>query len=398
MKPACQRSAATANGLPPPTAAEMRRCQRVTTQLTQEIREAGGAIAFPRFMEYALYAPGLGYYTSSAPVFGPSGDFVTAPGLGKLFAYCIARQAAKILQPGEVILEIGAGDGTLAIDLLEALDELACLPQRYLLVERSATLRRLQQKRCQELIPQWLDRIEWLSELPTRVSGLVLANELLDALPAERLQRTTKGFIRAAVRYSEPDFTWTALELEQGSELANWCATQLLPRALPNGYVTEVGSVANRWLADISARLQRGVILLIDYGYDADNYYHPQRDHGTLACYYRHRVHDNPLLWPGLQDISVHVEFSSLARTARAAGLDCLGYSTQAGFLLGAGILDRLQHFQHQDSAHYLALSNEVKRLTLGSEMGELVKILALGRNHNAPLFALDFADQRSRL
>ncbi len=398
MNSTSQHPDTSSNGLPLPTPTAWERCQRLTAQLALEISNAGGAIAFSHFMDSALYAPDLGYYTSSAPVFGPSGHFVTAPGLGKLFAYCIARQAADILQPGESILEVGAGDGALAIHLLEALDELACLPQRYIIVERSATLRQQQQSHCKQQIPQWLDRIEWRSELPTQICGLVLANELLDALPAERLQRTQTGFIRAAVRHSDSGFSWTALELEDDSELSIWCQTQLSSRALPPGYVTEAGLAANHWLRELAACLQRGVLLLFDYGYDADNYYHPQRDHGTLACYYRHRVHDNPLLWPGLQDISVHVEFSSLVATAKTAGLECLGYSTQAGFLLGAGILDRLQLFQHQNTAHYLSLTNEVKRLTLGSEMGELVKVLALGRGHHSPLPALQLADQRSRL
>ncbi len=386
------------NGLPAPTVAEIKRCQNLTTQLAAEISEAGGVIPFSRFMEKALYTPELGYYTSSAQVFGSSGHFVTAPGLGKLFAYCIAHQAADILQPGEVILEVGAGDGSLAINVLLALNELGCLPSRYLIVERSAALCQLQQDHCREQIPQWLERLEWLSEPPSGICGLILANELLDALPAERVQRTGNGFIRAAVRYTEENLVWTALEIAEDDELADWCRTKLQPRTLPEGYVTEAGLSANTWISDMAKRLQRGVMLLIDYGYDADNYYHPQRDHGTLACYYRHRVHDDPLMWPGLQDISVHVEFSSLVDTAATAGLDCLGYSTQAGFLLGAGILDRLQQLQGQGTARYLTLSNEVKRLTLGSEMGELVKVLALGRDHHKPLSALLLADQRNRL
>jgi len=335
------RQHTSSHGLPLPGRAERARCQHLTAKLVQAITKAGGAIPFSRFMEIALYTPELGYYTSSTPVFGPAGHFVTAPGLGKLFAYCIARQAAEILRPEENILEIGAGDGSLATNLLPALDELGCLPPRYIIIERSATLRQLQQQRCTEQIPQWLDRIEWHRELPDRMEGLVLANELLDALPAERVQCTEDGFLRAAVCNTEQGFAWTALALEEDSELANWCVSRLSARNLPPGYVTEAGLVANHWLKDLATRLQRGVLLLIDYGYTADHYYHPQRDHGTLACYYQHRVHDNPLIWPGLQDISVHVEFSSLLTTARSAGLDCLGFSAEAGFLLGAGILNR---------------------------------------------------------
>lgn len=372
----------------------------VVDHIISAIDAGGGSISFANYMESVLYAPGLGYYSAGATKLGSAGDFITAPEISSLFGRTLARQCCEILQTlgGGVILELGAGSGRLAVDLLVELERLRCLPERYLILEVSADLRQRQQRLLAEHIPQLLPRIEWLDALPTEpLSGIVVANEVLDALPVECLLLGEGGLFELAVTHNDKTLCWqhrqpaAALQDAFSSLLAGLPSQPLLP------YRTEVNPGLSAWLQTVADVLAHGVMLFIDYGYPRAEYYHPQRTSGTLVCHYRHRMHDDPFLYPGLQDISASVDFTRVAETAVAAGLDVAGFTSQAHFLLGCG-LETLLTEVDSNSRDYLRLTSEVKKLTLPSEMGERFKVMALTRDYTGALRGFEQFDFRHRL
>lgn len=367
---------------------------RVTQRLREEIAHGGGWITFARYMELALYAPGLGYYAAGATKFGSAGDFTTAPEMSTLFGRSLARQLRQILQEtvGDV-LEIGAGSGKLAADLLLELEKLGALPERYLILELSAELKARQFDALAARIPHLLQRVSWLDRLPERFSGMMLGNEVLDAMPIHILTRRDGVLFERGVIATESGFEWS----EHPCDSAPLCeaAAEL---ALPDGYLIEINLSAPAFVASLAERLERGAILLIDYGFGRSEYYHPQRAKGTLMCHYRHHAHDDPFLWPGLQDITAHVDFSAIAEAGTRAGLDLLGYATQANFLINCGITDILGETSPSDVAAYLPLANQAQRLLSPAEMGELFKVVALGKSIDADLIGFTRGDQRQRL
>jgi len=395
---------ARASGLPAPDAPAARHSARVAAHIHEEIARARGRIPFARFVELALYAPGLGYYSAGARGPGAEGDFVTAPEITPLFARCLARQVADLLGAlgGGDVLEAGAGSGALAADLLAALAALGVTPRRYLILERSAGLRARQRERLAATALPAGTRVQWLEALPgPGLRGVVLANELLDALAPTRFTRTDVGVDEWYVRASpEGGFTW---ELAAPSDPAIYAAVAGIERALGDrlhdGYTSEVGLVQRAWVRSIAGALAAGALLLVDYGYPRREYYHPERDRGTLACFYRHRVHDDPLALPGIQDISAHVDFTAIAEAGAEAGLELAGYTTQAAFLLDCGLLELAAAVPASDPG-YPALTARIKRLTLPGEMGELVKVMALTRGLAATGALRGFAtlDRRGRL
>lgn len=353
-------------------------------------------------MERALYAPGLGYYSAGRNPLGPAGDFITAPESSPLFGRCLARQCAQVLnalgaqnRPAD-LLEAGAGSGLLAAQLLLELEALHCLPRHYYLLELSGA-RRAQQEEClRRHAPHLYARVRWLERWPQPGwRGVVLANELLDALPVQRFRVTEQGVHQLKVGWEDERFVWRAQTADAAVE------QRVAPLALPPGYESEIGLQAEAWIRGLAQVLDTAVVLLIDYGFPQPEYYHPQRAQGTLMCHYRHRSHGDPLILPGLQDITAHVDFTAIAGAAHDAHLALLGYASQADFLLATGLPQLLEDAladETLDPAARLALTQQVKRLTLPMEMGELFKVIAFGRNWDAPLLGFGLRDRSARL
>lgn len=395
------------SALPPPDPEAVAHSARLVERIETELTAAGGRLGFERYMALALSEPGLGYYSAGTAKFGPAGDFSTAPELSALFSRCLARQCAEVLSRcGGGVLELGAGSGVMAADLLAELAASGAPPERYLIVEPSAELRARQQALLTSRVPQLGGRVAWLDRLPHAFTGVILANEVLDALPAQRFEVTAAGPRPLQVGVDEGRFVWRLGAAE--NDLCAWLERlqTRLGRRLAVGYRSERQPLLTAWLAALGDCLSRGAMFLIDYGYPRNEYYHPQRRQGTLICHYRHRAHDDPFLWPGLQDISVSVDFSAVADAVLAAGLTLAGYTSQSHFLLGCGLDALLAERAPSAGAHtaaaerrYLALAGAAKRLTLPGEMGEKFKVLAASRGlAPKPLRGFGLADRRQRL
>ncbi|MDR2000147.1 MAG: SAM-dependent methyltransferase [Zoogloeaceae bacterium] len=369
--------------LPEPSEAAKDASRELSRRIAAEIAGGGGWLSFARYMELALHCPNLGYYGGGAIKFGASdagGDFVTAPELTPLFGQTLAVQLAQILRASApVILEVGAGSGKLAADLLTALAGEG-LPERYLILELSGELRARQRETIAAAAPQLLDRVVWLDCLPETFSGCVLANELLDAMPVHALAWRAEGLMERGVQMTEQRFGWA--ERPAPPWLAD--AAAALPVAAP--FVSEIGLNASAWIAEWGRRLAHGALLLIDYGLPRHEYYHPSRDGGTLRCHYRHRAHDDLFAWPGLSDITAHVDFTAVAEAGHAAGLDVLGYTNQGSFLINLGLGDLLAARRETGDVAGLRAGGAVQMLISPNEMGELFKVIVLGRGIEEPL------------
>ncbi len=381
------------SALPPPTAEEQQLSTRLASLIREEMGE--GTMPFSRFMELALFAPGLGYYSAGKTKFGEAGDFVTAPEMGDVFAFCLARQCCQILKSlhGGDILEAGPGSGSLAARLLIELEQLGQLPQHYYLLELSADLRQRQRENIEQWAPHLIDRVRWIDTLPTeKFRGVILANELLDAMPVTLFRTTQEGTVEHGVTFDSDEFTWR--DIPPSPELARRVETL----QLENGYISEINFQAEAWIRTVSSQMEAGVVLLIDYGFPAHEYYHPQRHMGTLMCHYHHRAHTNPLILVGLQDITAHIDFTAMATAAVDSGFDVLGYTAQAAFLMANGLEELMAKSNPTDAQAHLELTNQIKKLTLPSEMGELFKVMALGKNVDLALEGFRLQDRRSRL
>lgn len=370
----------------------------MAAHIAAAIAAAGGWLSFEEFMELALYAPGLGYYSAGARKFGPSGDFVTAPEISPLFGACIARQCAVVLQAlaqGE-ILEIGAGTGRLAGDILARLEQLGQLPARYSILEISADLRERQHRHLSATLPHLLDRVTWLDRPPAgEFDGLIVANEVLDALPVCRFRWTRAMSEEIGVERHAGRFVWAARRATE--ELAARCsALRAAGGEWEEGYVSEFCPRLGAWAASMTRPLRAGAVLWFDYGLPRAQYYFPERKAGTLLCHYRQQAHDDALLHPGLQDITAWVDFSALAAAATAAGFRLAGFTTQTYFLAGNGIDVEMQRLGAGDPNRSARLANQARRLMMPGEMGERFKAMAWVRGMDVPLggFALrDFRD-----
>jgi SAM-dependent MidA family methyltransferase len=380
--------------LPAPTPDALAHSQRVAAHLRTLIDAAGGWIPFSHYMEAALYAPGLGYYAAGAMKFGAAGDFVTAPELTPLFGRTLAHALAPVLAEtsGEV-LELGAGSGRLAVDLLGELERLDALPARYSILEVSADLRQRQQETIARALPQLAGRVQWLDALPAHFSGVILGNEVLDALPAELVRWTESGPLSRGVIVEGEAFAWQDHPIADPVLRARADALDVAP-----GYVSEINLAANALVASLAECLDRGLILMIDYGFVAAEYYHPQRHMGTLRAHYRHHALDDPFYLPGLCDLTAHVDFSAVAQAGTAAGLELAGYTSQAGFLLNSGLTELLMQTPPSDAAAYLPQANAVQRLVSPAEMGELFKVIGFSKGGIAPLAGFARGDRRHSL
>ncbi|MDP1680803.1 MAG: class I SAM-dependent methyltransferase [Burkholderiales bacterium] len=380
--------------LPEPSADAKAHSQQVQDHLRADIAAQGGWISFARYMELALYAPGLGYYAAGAAKFGPAGDFTTAPERSTLFGRCIARQVAQVLsETGGDLLEAGAGSGKLACDVLLELEKLGTLPERYFMLELSGELKERQHATLTAHIPYLLGKVQWLDRLPQTFTGLVLGNEVLDAMPVHLVVRKDGAWLERGVSANEAGFSWQDRPIVDSALLQ-----AALHLEVPDDYLTEINLAAPAFITSLAERLQRGALLMIDYGFPHAEYYHPQRDQGTLMCHYRHFAHGEPFFWPGLQDITAHVDFSAIAEAGIDHGCELLGFTNQANFLINCGITDLLAETSPEDVANYLPLANQAQFLMSPAEMGELFKVIALGKGIDTSLIGFTHGDQRHRL
>jgi SAM-dependent MidA family methyltransferase len=360
--------------LPSPEAAA--HSARLVEFIRSDIAASGGWISFARYMELALYAPGLGYYSAGSHKLGEAGDFITAPELSPLFGRTLARQMAEIMVNSTPhILELGAGSGILAVDMLAELESLGSLPERYAILEISAELRERQQELMRKRLPHLLHRVHWLDALPEKFSGAIVANEVLDALPVHVVHWRDSAITEHGVVASDNGFRWQEQTVSDARLLA---AAQNI--SVPDDYVSEISLAARGLINSLAQSLEQGAMLFIDYGFGAREFYHPQRNRGTLMCHYRHHAHDAPFFLPGLQDITAHVNFSDLTECGIDAGLELMGYTNQAFFLMNCGITKLLQDTSPENLRDYLPLSSQLQKLTSPAEMGELFKVILLGK------------------
>lgn len=369
---------------------------QLLAHIFSEIKKNGGKISFAKYMDLALYTPGLGYYSCGIQKFGTQGDFVTAPEISPLFSQCLAFQCEEILKnlgDGD-ILEIGAGSGQMAVDILIQLEKLRRLPEHYYILELSADLKNRQQEKLKRFLPEFFDRVIWLETLANfDFSGVILANEVLDAMPVHQFR------IQEGILHEVEVIECNGKLKTQISETNNpYLLEHYHSKTWPTEYTSEINLNLKPWIASLSDILKSGIILIIDYGFPRQEYYHPDRSMGTLMCHYRHYAHHDPFLYPGLQDITAHVDFTAIAEAASATGLDILGYTSQAAFLLSTGLMN-LAEKNHPNTEKEKVIQNQaIQTLTSPAEMGELFKVIALGRNFDSPLLGFKLNDRRYAL
>ena len=363
--------------LPPPSDDARASSERLLARMREAIA-TDGWLSFARYMELALYAPALGYYSGGARKFGSAGDFVTAPEISPLFGRVLARQLAEVLdQSGKALLELGAGTGRLAAQILGELKQLG-KPASYSILEVSSELRQRQEQTLEQA--GLAGAVTWLDTLPETFSGIVFGNEVLDALPVHLIHWTAQGPMERGVVWKEDQLRWQDRPIADALLLKQAAALDL-----PPGYVSEINLASPALVRELGRRLQAGMLLFVDYGYGRSEYYHPQRHMGTLRAHYRHHALDDPFHLPGLTDLSAHVDFTAVAEAGLEAGLDLLGYTSQAHFLVNGGITALLAGIPVEAATRYAPLASGAQKLLSPVEMGELFKVMGLGRQVIAP-------------
>ena len=404
------------NQLSVPNKDALAHSNKLSCSIQKKMAQAGGRLSFTDYMQAVLYEPGLGYYSAGSAKLGEHGDFVTAPEISSLFSKSIAQAILPALAVvhDNNILEVGAGSGKMASDILGHLEQLQQLPSRYFILELSADLRSRQQQRIKESHPSLYDRVEWLDTIPDNLNAVVIANELLDAMPVVRFKKENHSVSVEQVESDGDGFKsfYQPCDLDDNNQLNQRIIERInkLERdygELDDNFVSEINFNAEDWLASVSQSLQSGVILLIDYGYPQHEYYHAQRNTGTLNCFYRHRHHNNPFLYPGLQDLTAHVDFTAIADAALKNNLNVIGYTTQANFLFGAGIAQLAESSIDVTESNatdqkliikQIELAGKIKKLTMPYEMGEIVKVIGFSKDCNITLDAFSYNDMRDHL
>ncbi|SDX23911.1 class I SAM-dependent methyltransferase [Thiocapsa roseopersicina] len=369
---------------------------RLTELIRTEIAAADGLLPFDRFMDLALYAPGLGYYVAGAVKLGRDGDFVTAPEISPLFGRCLAAQCAEVLERlgGGDLLELGAGTGTLAVEVLKTLEHRDSLPGRYLILEPSPDLRERQRTLIRERIPHLAERCAWLPRLPETLRGVVLANEVLDAMPVHRFSIREDGGIDEVFVTERAGAFLEVTAPARSPGLADAVgALQAEGFTQAPGYGSEINLRLPPWMKALSGALEAGLVLLVDYGYPRPAYYQPDRTMGTLMCHRRHQAHGDPYSHVGLQDITAHVDFTAAAEAGVAAGFELAGFTTQASFLIGCGI-DRIL----SEAPDAFDLTPGAKQLLLPTIMGERFKVMGLTKEIDGALCGFSIRDLSGRL
>ncbi|CAB3760804.1 class I SAM-dependent methyltransferase [Paraburkholderia humisilvae] len=387
------------DSLPAPDAAALAQSAALIELIRADLDAAGGWLPFDRYMDRALYAPHLGYYSGGAVKFGrraeDGSDFITAPELSPLFAATLARPVAQALEASGTrdVIEFGAGTGRLAAGLLKALDAHRAPLDSYSIVDLSGELRERQQAMLAEAVPALVARVRWLHALPAEFAGVVIGNEVLDAMPVRLFAHMHGTWRERGVVHRDGAFAFEDRALQSTHDAA------FLDEIEAGGdYVTETHEAACAFTRTICRMLTRGAAFFIDYGFPRHEYYHGQRTQGTLMCHYRHRAHGDPFLYPGLQDITAHVEFTGIAEAGVDTGADLLGYTSQARFLMNAGMTDALAEFDPADAARFLPAANAVHKLLSEAEMGELFKVIAFSRGIDGTLDAFERGDRSHTL
>src|SRR3989338_6663266 len=381
--------------LPFPDSAAKELSAQLMSHIIAEIKARDGKISFAHFMELALYAPQLGYYRNALKKFGRDGDFVTAPEISPLFSYCLANQCAQVLHAlnGGDIVEFGAGNCTMAADILKSLKDQNQLPGHYYILELSAFLKSQQFETIQKKIPECLDRVVWLNELPEKpINGIVLANEVLDAMPVHQFiyQADIK---ECGVTVENNQLKSCVMEKSDPALLE---AIKQYEINFNHHYLSEINLYLPGWIKSVSAILARGVVIILDYGFPRSEYYHVDRSQGTLMCHYRHYAHSDVFFYPGLQDITAHIDFTAVATAAKKNEFQVGGFTHQAAFLMNSGLLSFLNHAP--DEKTRFIQHQQVLQLTLPSEMGELFKVMALTKKCDMALLGFQTMNQVMRL
>ena len=391
--------------LPKPAPEAEKHSEQLVLKIQDEIQSAGGWLDFARFMQLALYATGLGYYSAGSQKFGDikkgGGDFVTAPQISPLFAQTLANQMIQVLQLTQgSLLELGAGTGKLAADCLLTLAKLNGLPERYFILEVSDHLRQVQLETLSQTLPQdVLQRVEWLNELPQQFAGIVIGNEVLDAIPVNIVHKHANGIEVCGIAVVNHKLVWQNRPINQhGTPSEKSLFEAVTNLNLPEGYTTEICPAASGLMTSLANMLKNGAILMIDYGFSAREYYHPQRNQGTLMCHYQHYAHTDPLIYVGLQDITAHVDFTSIAHAAVKGGLSLSGFCSQAQFLMNCGILTLLSEVSPTDMARYAPLAAAAQKLLSPAEMGDLFKVIAFTKEIDTPLMGFLTGDKSHTL
>ncbi len=382
--------------LPTPPDDALEHCNQLIHKIKDEIELSDNGISFRCFMEMALYEPALGYYVAGMRKIGKEGDFITAPELSPLFSQCLANQCQEILQnlEGGDILELGAGSGIMAADILKQLESTNCLPKTYYILDISPELKQRQKETLQKYVPHLLDKVIWLDQLPTDdFIGVILGNEVLDAMPVDVFVLENGDIKEQRVIWKSDYFAYQNIDAPEHIQKQ---VQQLTIDA--ENYTSEINSNLTGWFQSIADCLKQGVMLLIDYGYVRQEYYLPERTMGTLLCHYQHRSHDQPLIYPGLQDITASVDFTAVAEAASDAGLNVLGFGNQANFLASSGLESLfIEELNHNPDQQY-KLAQQIRTLSLPGEMGERFKVIAIGKEFTQTLSGFALGDQRHRL
>jgi len=393
----------SANSLPLPDTDAAAHSEKLKQCINEKIAQEDG-ISFTEYMQTVLYEPGLGYYSAGSTKLGEQGDFVTAPEISPFFSKSIAQAILPVLESIEVcnILEVGAGSGQMATDILLQLEALNKLPQTYYILELSADLRMRQQQLIKQKAPDLFECVTWLDQIPDNLNAVVLANELLDAMPVVRFRKEIKTI---SIEYVIEENNNYQAEFKQDETLPFYQRTkQRVDKieeevgALETGFISEVNFNAEDWISSISDKLNSGIIILIDYGYPQHEYYHAQRNEGTLNCFYRHRHHNDPFIYPGLQDLTAHIDFTAIADSGVSNDLNLIGYTTQSSFLFGAGIAQLVEQNASDDVVTQIETANQIKKLTMPYEMGEVVKVIGFSKSCDVSLNAFYFKDMRDHL
>jgi SAM-dependent MidA family methyltransferase len=382
--------------LPKPSDAALQHSQKLQRKIRDAIDENNGFISFRRYMEMALYEQGLGYYVAGARKIGPSGDFITAPEISPLFSQCLANQCQQVLSniKGD-IFELGAGSGLMAVHIMLELERQSSLPKSYYILDLSPELKQRQKETFQQLAPHLLPYIIWLNKLPKSFKGIILGNEVLDAMPVNVFTLHNKKLFEHHVIWQDQQFFE---QLNPAQKALTNAVTDLKLQPMETPYTSEINLNIEGWVQALADCLSEGVIILIDYGYTASEYYHPDRNKGTLICHYQHHVNESPLLYSGLQDITANVDFTAVANAADKSGLDVAGFTSQAAFLAGNQLEKFFMQSLDQSPEQQYELAQQVRLLSLPSEMGERFKVIAVSKGYSHPLDGFSIVDQRYRL
>jgi SAM-dependent MidA family methyltransferase len=369
--------------LPLPNSDYLKKSKVIADVIKKEIDKNNGCLSFKDFMDHALYQKDLGYYSSKRQIIGPDGDFITAPEIGNIFAGAIAKQCALAFSATAAasVLEIGAGKGSLAVDILQRLDQMNCLPEQYFIIEISEKLIKHQKKKLNDKAPEYSSVVSWITSVPDNFDGIIIANELLDAFPFERFARTNENVLQLFVSFEKDNFVYKFRKAEKQLHDYVVLLEKKLGYQLDDGYLSEVSFESQEWVKETASKINTGVLLLIDYGASRKDYYAANRNHGWTRCHLLHHAHNEPLIYPGIQDITTWVDFSAVADVAVMMDMKIEGFINQSQFILNSGFENDFNDFVKLDIKSQIELTRQIKFLTLPNQMGENFKCLRLSKN-----------------